>query len=141
MRAKQETVYIVDPDLAVHDALTTLLGSSGVDVKCYSTAEAFLESSLMHTCRPGYLLVEADLPGMGSLTLVRQLHAQRTNLPIVVLASTSDRDIAAQALKAGAIDVFDKPLISGRLMDRLRSAASRDALVDTQRNQICNNNP
>lgn len=141
MRSKRETVYVVDPDLAVHDAVTTLLCSSSIDVRCYSTAEAYLESNPPHAVGTGYLLVEADLPGMGSLAFVRQLHTQNANLPIVVLASTSDRDIAAQALKAGAVDVFDKPLISGRLLDRLRSAVSRNALVDTQRNQFLNDNP
>ena len=141
MHGKQEIVYVVDPDLAVHDALTTLLCSSGVDVRCYATAEAYLESSPPHTVGAGYLLVEADLPGMGSLAFVRRLQAQNATLPVVVLASTSDRNIAAQALKAGAVDVFDKPLIGGRLLDRLRSVVSRNVLFDTRRNHILNENP
>lgn len=122
MLGNQDTVYVIDPDESVHDALTTLLGASGVDIRCYSTAEALLESKVLRNRDCGCLLVEADLPGMGSLALVRQLHAQYSDLPIIVLASTSDRDIADQALKAGAVDVFDKPLISGRLLDRLNLA-------------------
>ena len=122
MRGNQNTVYVIDPDESVHDALTTLLGASGVNIRCFSTAEALLESNALCNRDCGCLLVEAELPGMGSLALVRQLHAQYSDLPIIVLASTSDRDIADQALKAGAVDVFDKPLISGRLLDRLKLA-------------------
>ena len=129
MPGTQDIVYIIDPDEAVHDALSALFGSSGVEVRCFQTAEAFLESDVLLTGKHACLLVEADLPGMGSLAFVRQLHAQYTDLPIVVLASTSDRDIADQALKAGAVDVFDKPLIGDRLLDRI------------QPKQIFNNNP
>jgi FixJ family two-component response regulator len=124
MLGNQDTVYVIDPDKSVHDALTTLLGASGVDITCFSTAEALLESNALCNRDCGCLLVEANLPGMGSLALVRQLHARYGDLPIIVLASTSDRDIADQALKAGAVDVFDKPLISGRLLDRLNLAQS-----------------
>jgi len=120
----QDTVCVIDPDESVHDALSTFLSASGVDIKCYSTAEAFLDSEVLGKCVCRCLLVEADLPGMGSLALVRQLNSEHNDIPIIVLASTTDRDIADQALKAGAIDVLDKPLISGPLLDRLHTAQS-----------------
>jgi FixJ family two-component response regulator len=45
-------------------------------------------------------------------------------MPIIVLASTSDSDIAAQALKAGALDVIDKPLFGAHLLDRILGVAA-----------------
>jgi FixJ family two-component response regulator len=119
MRCDKDTVYVIDPDKAVHDAITTLLGASGMRVECFPTAEAFLATGILHSTVRGCLLVEADLPGIGSLALVRQLRAQNFDLPVVFLTSTSDRDIASQALKAGANDVFEKPLVGGHLLDRL----------------------
>jgi FixJ family two-component response regulator len=74
----------------------------------------------------GCLLVEADLAGMGSLALLRRLRAQNVDLPVVVLMSTSNRDIAAQALAAGAVEVIEKPLLSGQLLNRLRQLARRN---------------
>ena len=65
-------------------------------------------------------MVEANLPGMGSLTFLRRLRAQGIDLPVVVLTSTSNRAIADQALQAGAVDVIDKPLVNDRLLRRLR---------------------
>lgn len=129
-----DTVYVIDPDEAVHDALSTLLGASDVDIRCFLTAEEFLESGVLHTTNRSCLLVEADLPGMGSLAFVRQLHSRSCKFPIVVLASTSDKDIADQALKAGAIDVFDKPLIGSRLLNLL------DGVADIQPNPDFSNN-
>ena len=119
MRCDKDTVYVIDPDEAVHDALSTLLDASGLRVECFPTAEAFLASDVLHGPVSGCLLVDADLPGIGSLALVRQLRAQSFDVPVVVLTSTFDRDIANQALKAGAVDVFEKPLVGAHLLDRL----------------------
>lgn len=134
MPDNQATVYVIDPDEAVHDALVTLLSASDIEVRCFLTAEEFLESDALLAAGRGCVLVEADLPGMGSLAFVRQLRS-RSELPIVVLASTADSDIADQALKAGAIDVFDKPLIGTRLLALVGS------VVETQTKQIFSNNP
>lgn len=134
MPDNQATVYVIDPDEAVHDALVTLLSASDIEVRCFLTAEEFLESDALLAAGRGCVLVEADLPGMGSLAFVRQLRS-RSELPIVVLASTADSDIADQALKAGAIDVFDKPLIGARLL------ALVESVVETQTKQIFSNNP
>jgi two-component system CheB/CheR fusion protein len=126
VRCEIDIVYVIDPDEAVHDALATLLGATGTRVVCYPSAEAFLDSSYVNSSMRSCLLVEADLPGMGSLALLRQLRAQGVDLPVVVLTSTSDRDIAAQALAAGAVEVIEKPLLSGHLLNRLRQLARRN---------------
>jgi FixJ family two-component response regulator len=120
MRCKKDTIYVIDPDEAVHDALTTLLGVNGTRVLCYPNAEAFLDSSFVHSSMNDCLLVEANLPGMGSLAFLRRLRAQSIDLPVVVLTSTTNREIASQALKAGAVKVIEKPLIVSQLLRQLR---------------------
>ena len=120
MRCEIDIVYVIDPDEAVHDALAALLGATGTRVVCYASAEAFLDSDFMHSGMRGLVLVEVNLPGMGSLALLRRLRARGVDLPVVVLTSTSNRDIADQALKAGAVEVIEKPLVHGRLLNRLQ---------------------
>ena len=119
-----DTVYVVDPDESVHDALTTLLQSAGVRVACYRTPEAFLNACAMQRSGNCCVLLEADLPGIGSLALIREVHTLAPDMPIIVLASTTDSDIAAQALKAGALDVIDKPLFGAHLLDRILGVAA-----------------
>lgn len=119
-----DTVYVVDPDESVHDALTTLLQSAGVRVACYRTPEDFLNGCGIQRTGNCCVLLEADLPGVGSLALIREVHAQAPEMPIIVLASTTDGDIAAQALKAGALDVIDKPLFGVHLLDRILGVAA-----------------
>lgn len=136
MACESDTVYIIDPDEAVHDALTTLLGANGIKVLCYSCAEEFLNSNLAHHSTRGVLLVEANLPGMGSLAFLRRLRADDYKLAVVSLTSTSNRDIAQQALKAGAVEVIEKPLVGGRLLTLLRSLDCRDGEAGTVESEL-----
>lgn len=126
-----DTVYVVDPDESVHDALITLLQSAGVLIECFRTPEAFLNACETRHTKSCCLLVEAELPGIGSLTLIRNVHAHDPHIPVIVLASTADSDIAAQALKAGAIDVIDKPLFGVHLLDRILGAAATSRYAAT----------
>jgi two-component system response regulator FixJ len=134
VRRKIDIVYIIDPDKAVHDALAALLGATGSRVVCYSSAEAFLDSDFMHSGMHGLVLAEVNLPGMGSLALLRQLRVQDVDLPVVVLTSTSNRDIADQALKAGAVEVIEKPLVHDRLLNRLHHLVRHNDDVGTELN-------
>ncbi|MBT8400539.1 MAG: response regulator [Rhodothermia bacterium] len=119
MSAQEYTVCLVDPDEAVHDALSTLLRASGTQVRCFAAAEDFLKSGVVLDADTSCVLAEASLPGMGCLAFLKRLRAIGADLPIIVLTSTSDRGIAAQALKAGALEVIEKPLVSDRILERL----------------------
>lgn len=119
MRIQGYTVCLVDPDEAVHDALSTLLRASGVHVKCFASAEDYLKSNVALATDTDCVLAEASLPGMGCLAFLRRLRAIGTDQPIIVLTSTSDRDIAEQALKAGALEVIEKPLVGDQILRRL----------------------
>ena len=132
MRCEIDIVYVIDPDEAVHDALTALLGATGTRVVCYPSAEAFLDSNFMHSGMRGLVLAEVNLPGMGSMALLRRLRDQGVDLPVVVLTSTSNRDIADQALKAGAVEVIEKPLVHGRLLNRLQHLTHRNDDVQAE---------
>ena len=132
MRRQEDIIYVIDPDEVVHDALAALLGATGTRVVCYPSAEAFLESNFMQSGMRGLVLVEANLPGMGSLALLRRLRDQSIDLPVVVLASTSNRDIADQVLKAGAVEVIEKPLVHGRLLSRLQHLTHRNDDVQAE---------
>ena len=129
-----DTVYVIDPDVAVHEALAALIESSDADVECYRTAEEFLLTPSPFRDKCGCLLVAVDLAGMGGLALIRQLQEHTESFPVIVLASTADRDVADQAMKAGAVDVLYKPLTTEPLLDRLYAAVHRSGYHATQAN-------
>jgi two-component system CheB/CheR fusion protein len=101
-------VYVVDDDDDVRRAICSVLEDEKIVVEGFHTAEAFL-----HAFRPGReacLLVDAYLPGMGGLDLLRQMTAAGHHLPTMMITGHSDVAIAVQAMKAGASEFIEKPI-------------------------------
>jgi DNA-binding response OmpR family regulator len=102
---ESETVFVIDPDESVHDALATLLGSSGYEVECFATAESFIESDVLARKGKGFLLVEASLPGIGCIALIRLArnlgsHLGRNLCFVVHRCASSDRCRASSINRA-----------------------------------------
>ena len=66
---------------------------------------------------------------MGSLAFLNRLQALGMQQPVVVLTRTSNREIAAQILKAGAVEVIEKPLVGTRLLQLLRGMAAETSEI------------
>lgn len=114
MNTKKQTVYVIDDDEAVRDALRMLLRAAGMHVEIFSSATAFLKDyrSSGHDC----LILDVRMPGMSGLTLQEELYKRRIQIPIIFLTGHADVSIAVQALKKGAFDFIEKPLDSQRLV-------------------------
>lgn len=121
----QPTVYFVDDDAAVRDALSLLLSLKGFLSQVFASAETFLE-----TYRPewrGCLLTDLRMPGMSGIDLQRALAARGITLPVVVLTAHGDVATTREAMKAGAFDFLEKPVDEAVLVDVLRTAIAFDA--------------
>ena len=75
------------------------------------------------------LVVEAYLPGMSGIELIRQLRAKGYNLPTIMITGSSDVTMAVDVMKAGAMDFIEKPVGGDELIASVRRAIeqSRDA--------------
>jgi two-component system CheB/CheR fusion protein len=120
------TIFIVDDDSQICDAMRCVLEEDGRTVEAYSTCESFLEAY-----RPGdgdCLLIDAYMPGMSGLELLQRLHEAGHRLPAIMITGNSDVPMAVQAMKTGASDFIEKP-ISSELLDSVERALeqSRDS--------------
>ena len=113
------TIYVVDPDVAIGDALSTLIATYDAAVQLFSDAETVLASATLWDIECGCLMTDANLPGMSGLSLLRRLRAQGFALPMIVFTNTFTDEMRRQALAFGATDVIDKRLINAFLMERL----------------------
>ena len=120
-------VFVVDDDSEVCNAMRAVLEDDGHPVETYSSSEAFLEA--YHPGRAGCLLLDAYLPGMNGVQLLRRLHDRGDILPVIVITGSSDVPIAVEAMKAGALDFIEKPISAHELLDSLNNALeqSRDS--------------
>lgn len=118
-------VFLVDDDSAVRDALTGLLEAAGYAVEAYPDAETFLAAYEPH--RPGCLVLDMQMPGMGGLGLQAILAERRDSRPIIFLTGHATVPMTVRALKNGAFDFLEKPAEGGTLLMYVRNALRRDA--------------
>ena len=83
------SIHVVDPDETLRTALTALLGIYDIEVRHYSSAEAYLAAQSSFETPPRCVLVDADLPGLGGIALLGQLREQDTQFPIIVICGAS----------------------------------------------------
>jgi len=124
-REREPTVFVVDDDAAVCDALGMVLRAAGMRVETFRSAAAFLKR--LRPERPGCLVLDIRMPGMSGLELQDELHKRRIHLPIVFLTGHGDVSIAVHALKKGALDFIEKPHDDERLVLAVAHALRADA--------------
>src|SRR5262249_7739775 len=95
------TVFIVDADASLRDALEALIRSAGWQPKWSAAAEEFL--ALPQIAAPSCVLADTMLPGMSGLEL-QQLVRDRTEMPIIFMSDSADVLTTVRAMKAGAFD-------------------------------------
>ncbi|HTI50617.1 MAG TPA: response regulator [Planctomycetaceae bacterium] len=121
----QPTVFIVDDDEAVRDALSLLVRSVDLPSESFAGAREFLAASA--DSRPGCLVLDVRMPDLDGLELQRQLAARGSRMPIIMLTGHGDVPMAVQALRAGALDFIPKPFDSRALLRSIREAIDLDA--------------
>lgn len=119
------TVFIIDDDQAVRDAISLLLRADGLAVATFASAAAFLESTAVQ--QPGCLVLDVRMPGMSGLDLQKQLRARGCRIPILFVTGHGDVPMAIRAMKAGAFDFLEKPFQGEMLLERVREALALDA--------------
>jgi FixJ family two-component response regulator len=122
-------ISIVDDDKSMREAIVTLIGSVGLNVEEFSSAEDFLDSgrSQDFDC----LILDVRMPGMGGLELQHRLAAAGRSLPIVFITAHHVEEEHARAMALGAVDFLTKPFAEQDLFDAIAAAlVLRKKIVD-----------
>lgn len=135
---KLATVFIIDDDPAVRDAIRWLMEQVKLKVQVFSSADEFLASYTPGT--RGCIILDVRMPGMSGLELQERLKAAGNILPTIIITGHGDVSIAVRAMKAGAVEFLQKPFNDQVLLDTVQSALSTDgALWDREeRRQVYN---
>lgn len=118
-------VYIVDDDEAVRDSLDLLMQSVGLNAKCFASAQTFLDA--YDASKPGCLILDVRMPEMSGLDLQRVLNEKQIQIPIIIITGHGDVPIAVRAMKAGAMDVLEKPFNDQNLLDAITKAITKSS--------------
>jgi two-component system, LuxR family, response regulator FixJ len=135
------TVFVVDDDEAMRDAMLGLLESVDIPAQLFSSAAEFLAA--FDPRREGCLLLDVRMPGMSGMELLEKLKSGGAMLPIILITGHGDVPMAVRALKHGAFDFIQKPFNGQELLDQVNAALAfdrknrhRSSEMDTLRNHF-----
>lgn len=130
----RERVYVVDDDLSVREALSSLIRSVGLQVETYSSAAEFLATP--RHAGVACLVLDVRMPGLSGLDLQDQLTRLGDSLPIIFITGHGDIPMAVWAMKKGAVEFLSKPFRDDDLLTAIRDALAQAHDVYQEENEI-----
>src|SRR5260221_12851635 len=100
-------VFVVDDDTSVRESLESLILFAGWQPRILDSAQDFLPRppALVPSC----LRLDVMLPDLNGLDLQNRLATDRVTMPIIFITGHGDVPMAVRAMKAGAVEFFNKP--------------------------------
>jgi len=114
------TIFVVDDEGALREAMRELLQEEGWAVEAYSSGEAFLKA--YHPGREGCLVVDATMPEMSGLELLERLKARSDGPPAIMITGHADVRLAFRSMRAGAMAFLEKPVQYDELVVNIERA-------------------
>jgi FixJ family two-component response regulator len=128
------TVFVVDDDASMRNALGRLIRSAGLHVVAFSSAEEFIRRN--QPDMPACLVLDVRMPGMSGLELQRELAAANNHIPVIFITGHGDIPMSVRAMKAGAVEFLPKPFHDQDLLDAIQQAIKRDNEAFKERSRV-----
>lgn len=116
-------IMIVDDEAAVRDSLSSVLSTYGYDTVACSTARHALRE--IEELRPDCIVLDVRMPEIDGLQMLQLLKKAESSPPVIIITGHADVPMAVQAMKSGAADFLEKPVVDEDL------AASIGAVIDS----------
>jgi FixJ family two-component response regulator len=122
--AEKPTVFVIDDDALVRDAIEDLLQSVGLEVRLFASPGEFLKTR--RPDGPGCLVLDVRLPEQSGLDFQKALVGTDLELPIIFITGHGDIPMSVRAMKSGAVEFLTKPFREQDLIDAIQAAIARD---------------
>jgi FixJ family two-component response regulator len=121
------TVFIVDDDRGMRQAIQDLVESVGLRAESFATGEEFLKRQ--RSSGPSCLVLDVRLPQMNGLDFQHRLAGTGVHIPIIFITAHGDIPMSVRALKSGAVEFLTKPFRDQDLLDAIHLAVQRDSVA------------
>ena len=128
------TVFIIDDDRGMRQAVQDLVESVGLHAESFTTGQEFL--SRQPTSEPSCLVLDVRLPQMSGLDFQHLLTEAGMQIPIIFITAHGDIPMSVRALKSGAVEFLTKPFRDQDLLDAIQQALQRDRVARELRAEI-----
>ena len=134
MKPAEPIVYVVDDDLSVRQALSSLIRSVGLRVETFASARDFLRHTRLDA--PSCLVLDVLLPDSSGLDLPGELRASGVQIPIIFITGHGTIPMSVRAMKAGAVEFLTKPFREEELIAAIQQALERDRVAMQERAEL-----
>src|SRR5688500_6184000 len=124
-------ILVIDDEAAIRDSLKMILEYE--DYQFVGAVSGQDGLAAVQRERPDAVLLDIKMPGMDGMEVLRKLHALDETLPIIMISGHGATATAVEAIKSGAVDFFDKPLSTERVIVTLRNVLKQSELVAENR--------
>lgn len=111
------TVYIVDDEPSVRQALARLVQSEGIRAEVFAAVPDL--AGLTSFSEPACVVADIKMPGVSGLELPGLLAEQGHRLPVIFITGFDTEENRAAAKRAGAVGFFRKPVDGEALLDAI----------------------
>lgn len=130
----QPTVFVIDDDVSVRDAIEGMAKSVGLRAETFASTQDFLRTWPRHG--PSCLVLDVRLSGASGLDFQHELGRENIRIPIIFLTGYGDIPMTVQAMKAGAVEFLTKPFRDQALLDAIQQALDRDRSMRRQLSEV-----
>jgi FixJ family two-component response regulator len=134
MKAAVPTVFVIDDDGGMRQAIQDLVESVGLRAEVFTTGEEFLKNP--RAADPSCLVLDVRLPQMSGLDFQQRLAELGVQIPIIFITAHGDIPMSVRALKSGAVEFLTKPFRDQDLLDAIQQALQRDQAAREQLTEI-----
>ncbi|HEY2328856.1 MAG TPA: sigma-54 dependent transcriptional regulator [Verrucomicrobiae bacterium] len=120
-------ILLVEDDSAIVITLRRVLADEGYEVTVEKTGDAGLARAKEAVF--DLVITDLKLPGLNGLELVRELHAARPRLPILMMTAHGTTESAIEATQSGAYDYLLKPFEIPELLKLVEDAVAASRLM------------
>jgi FixJ family two-component response regulator len=118
------TVFIVDDNSAVREAMRDLFHENGYRVEAFADGSSFLDC--YSAGRKECVVIDVQMPGMSGIELIERLRSSGYDNPVIVVSGNATVQTAVRAMKAGATDFIEKPVRSAGLLASVERALRQE---------------
>ncbi|WP_295166902.1 response regulator FixJ [uncultured Brevundimonas sp.] len=126
------SVFIIDDDPAMRDALVLMLRGAGYRARSFVSADDFLDN--LPEDRSACVITDVRMPGLQGSELVGRLKSLRGDTwPVIVITGHGEVTLAVQLMKAGVVDFVEKPFDPQRMLDSVSSCLASLTSLEAER--------
>jgi CheY-like chemotaxis protein len=118
------TVLLIDDDLVSREVTATLLTMNGYAVHTAESGAASLTMLAAGLCHPGVILVDAQMPGISGVELIKELRSTCRDARIYIISGSSPAPEIVSAADGLLLKPFDSEAVSKLLQGEQRTARS-----------------